>query len=393
MLLNTYNPLPLSPVRAEGCYVYDSDGQGYLDAVSGVAVCNLGHCHPAITETILAQAKRLVHVSNLVRIEEQERLAAQLLDLSGLHSIFFGNSGSEANETAVKIARRWGQSQGIAEPKALCFPNAFHGRTLAMIAAAANPVHVQGFDPLPAGFVHSPNCDLGDIEALLASQPDIAAIMIEPIQGEGGVIVHPEGFLFGLQELAQRHRRLLILDEVQTGSGRTGSYFHFLQDERLRPDIVTLAKGMANGLPIGACLVSEPVSAVMTPGSHGSTFGGNPLACSVTSKVIEVLESEGLYQRSRQIGDSILARLRDALGSHPRVVRIQGCGMMIGVELAEAPAFDVPREFLSRHRMLVNLTATKSIRLLPPLVLSQDDAERLADAVIEIVSDDALFGQ
>ena len=393
MLLNTYKRLPLSFVRAQGCYLYDSDGKAYLDAVSGVAVCNLGHCHPAITETIQRQSARLVHVSNLVCIDEQERLAEQLLDFAGLSSVFFVNSGSEANETAVKIARRWAHERGISSGKILCFKHAFHGRTLAMIAAAANPAHTEGFAPLPAGFMHSHSREIADIEEILKSHPDIIAMMIEPIHGEGGVIVHPKDFLFQLQELAQRHQRLLIFDEVQTGAGRTGSYFHFQQDARLRPDIVTLAKGMASGIPVGACLVSKAVSEVMTPGSHGSTFGGNPLACAVASKVIEILESEGLYEHARTLGGSILGRLLDRIGEHERIVRIQGCGMMIGVELAEPPPFDPPLEFLNSHQMLVNLTAGKTIRLLPPLILDEEQADRLVDAVAQVVNNDALYGR
>ena len=391
MLLNTYKRLPVSFARGQGCSLFDSSGQAYLDAVSGVAVCNLGHAHPAITETIAKQASRLMHVSNLVCIPEQEKLADELLGFAGLHSAFFSNSGSEANETAIKIARMWGTSHDQENPSVLCFSRAFHGRTLATIAAGGNPTHLKGFDPLPGGFVHCPALDLAAVEEVLDRNPSVVAVMIEPIQGEAGVVIHPHHFLRGLQDLARRRNLLFILDEVQTGAGRTGRYFNFLHDTHLKPDIVTSAKGLANGFPIGACLVSKPLSQVMNPGSHGCTFGGNPLACAVASKVVEILENDEIYANVADVGRYMLDNLTQEIGDHHRIKRVQGQGMMIGVEFVQPPPFDPALTVLTTDKILINVTSGKTIRLLPPLILDRSQADRIVGSVVRLVCNDALY--
>ena len=391
MLLNTYNRLPIQFTHGQGCWLYDDKGQRYLDLISGVAVCNLGHAHPDITRTIVDQAGKLLHTSNLVRIPEQEALAERLQDLAKLHGAFFINSGSEANETAIKVARKWGVEHGREQPTILCFRRAFHGRTLAMLAATNNPAHISGFAPLPDGFAQSPLNDIQETERIIQANPNICALFIEPVMSEAGVLVHEESYLLQLQDLAQRNDCLFILDEVQTGAGRTGQYFSYREFPDLKPDIISLAKGMGNGMPIGACLVNQDLLQIMQPGSHGSTFGGNQLACRVALTLIDVLERDNLYQNTKEMGAYILDRLVQRIGDHPRIERIQGRGLMIAIELRAPAPFNIPLKALQSHQVLLNLTQEKIIRLLPPLIIDSSQADQAVEAVSALVEQDNLY--
>ena len=310
-LIPTYARQPVSFERGEGVWLYDADGNRYMDAVSGVAVCNLGHAHPAVARTLADQAARVVHTSNLYRIPAQEELAARLCALSGMEKVFFSNSGAEANEAAIKLARLHGHHRGSDAPRVLVMENSFHGRTLATLSATGNRKVQKGFEPLVDGFQHLPYNDLAAVEAAAGDDQagHIAAVLVEPVQGEGGVNVPDGGYLRGLRELCDRHGWLLMLDEIQTGNGRTGTYFACQADD-VRPDVLTTAKGLGNGFPIGACLVSGAASALFGPGSHGSTFGGNPLGCATALTVVETLSDEVIPAVNAK-GETLRAALRE----------------------------------------------------------------------------------
>ena len=381
-LMPTYARLPVAFVRGEGVWLEDAQGKRYLDALSGIGVCNLGHAHPEVAEALCEQARTLVHTSNLYRIPLQEELAERLCDLSGMQRVFFANSGAEANEAAIKLARRFGHERGVEDPAIIVCEGSFHGRTLATLTATANRKAQAGFEPLVHGFLRVPFGDLEALERAAENHPGVVAVLVEPIQGEGGVRIPPAGYLDGLRELCNRHGWLLMLDEVQTGMGRTGQWFAY-QHEALLPDVVTLAKALGNGVPIGACLARGPAAEVLGPGSHGSTFGGNPLACRAALATLEVMDQEALPERAAAQGARLRERLCDQLADLPGVVEIRGRGLMVGIEL-DRPCAALVGEALEAG-LLINVTAERVLRLLPPLVIGDAETDRLADGVAELI--------
>lgn len=388
-LMNTYKPLPLSFVRGQGARLWDDSGRQYLDAVAGVAVTNVGHSHPWIVSAISEQAGLLLHTSNHYRIDWQQRLAARLTRLSGLEQVFFNNSGAEANETALKLARLYGWAKGIEQPLVLVMENAFHGRTLGTLSASDNGAVRLGYQPMSGEFVKVPFGDMDAIrQAARAHGERIVAVMLEPIQGEGGVTLPPPGYLKALRAHCSNNGWLMILDEIQTGIGRTGRWFAF-QHEGIVPDVMTLAKALGNGIPIGACLASAAVARLFTPGSHGSTFGGNPLACRVGCTVLDIVEQQGVLNNAAGQGERLLVRLREALAGHPDVRQIRGLGLMIGIEL-NRPIRDLCLKAAQDHGVLINVTRGQTIRLLPPLIIDEADVERIVSGVVGALSNIAL---
>jgi acetylornithine aminotransferase len=386
-LMNNYARLPVAFVRGEGVWLYDEQGRKYLDALAGIAVCGLGHCHPAVTLALQEQAGKLLHTSNLYQVPEQFALSDDLCRLSGLDAAFFCNSGAEANEAAIKMARLHGHAQGIAEPKILVFTQAFHGRTLAALTATANRKIQEGFAPLLPGFVRAPYCDLDTVTGMLAADPDIVAVLVEPVQGEGGVRPAPVGFLRGLRALCDTHRALLICDEVQTGVGRTGQFFAYQHEEGLLPDVLCLAKGLGNGVPIGAIVARQTAAELFGPGKHGSTFGGGPLVCAAARAVLQTMEGEKIPAQAAAMGNLLQQRLRERLAGNPAVEEVRGLGLMVGVVLREEPQDFVRRAL--HAGVLLNVTAGRVIRLLPPLIFSAADVELLVDTLVDLLREEA----
>ena len=383
-LMSTYQPLALSFSRGLGTRLWDQQGREYLDAVAGVAVTNVGHSHPRLVAAISEQAGLLLHTSNLYSIDWQQRLALRLAQLSGLDRAFFNNSGAEANETALKLARLHGWKKGIEQPLVVVMENAFHGRTLGTMAASDGPSVRLGFQRLPGDFIKVGFGDMAALEAVTRQYGTrIAAVLLEPIQGESGVLVAPPGYLKALRDHCTRHGWLMMLDEIQTGIGRTGVWFAF-QHEGIVPDVMTLAKGLGNGVPIGACLARAAVAELFTPGSHGSTFGGNPLACRVGCTVLEIIEQQGLLHNAAHQGEYLLARLHMELDEHPQVRAIRGKGLMIGIELA-GPYRDLAQRAAQEHGLLINVTRGKIIRLLPPLTLQRQEVEMIVRAITRLL--------
>jgi len=384
-LMSTYQPLALSFDKGLGTRLWDSAGREYLDAVAGVAVTNVGHSHPKVVAAITEQAGLLLHTSNLYSIDWQQRLAQKLTRLAGMDRAFFNNSGAEANETALKIARLYGWHKGIEQPLVVVMENAFHGRTLGTLSASDGPAVRLGFNKLPGDFVKVP---FGDLKALdkvqQAHGSRIVAILMEPIQGESGVQLAPPGYLKALRELCSRRAWLLMLDEIQTGIGRTGQWFAF-QHEGIVPDVMTLAKGLGNGVPIGACLARGKAAELFTPGSHGSTFGGNPLACRVGCTVLDIVEEQGLLENARLQGERLLGRLRMELADNPNVSAIRGQGLMIGIELKQ-PIRDLSLIAARDHGLLINVTRGQVIRLLPPLTIEEREVEMIVRGVGRAIS-------
>lgn len=379
-LMNTYGNRTTTLVKGEGPYVWDSEGKRYLDALAGIAVCGLGHAHPAVTKAITEQASKLLHVSNLYNIEPQIAVGKALVEVSGMDNVFFSNSGAEANEAAIKLARKFGHEKGIEMPEVIVTENSFHGRTMATLTATGNKKVKVGFAPLVSGFVHVPYDDIEAIKA--AATPNTVAVMVEPVQGEGGVRVPSSTYLPELRKLCDERGWLLILDEIQTGNGRTGKYFAY-QHSGILPDIVTTAKGLGNGVPIGACLARGVASTLFQPGNHGSTFGGNPLACAAALSVINTIQNENLTARAAQLGERMLKNFTEALAGNPSVVTVRGMGLMIGIQLNQ----DCPElvEKAKQLGILINVTAGNTIRLLPPLIISDDQADEIVQKVVELI--------
>jgi len=384
-LMSTYQPLALSFTKGLGTRLWDQDGREYLDAVAGVAVTNVGHSHPKIVSAISEQAGLLLHTSNLYSIDWQQQLAHKLTHLAGMQRAFFNNSGAEANETALKIARLHGWHKGVEQPLVVVMDNAFHGRTLGTLSASDGPAVRLGFNKLPGDFVKVP---FGDLKALdrvqQAHGSRIVAILMEPIQGESGVQLAPPGYLKAVRELCHRRGWLMMLDEIQTGIGRTGQWFAF-QHEGIVPDVMTLAKGLGNGIPIGACLARGKAAELFTPGSHGSTFGGNPLACRVACTVLEIIEEQQLRENARIQGERLLDRLRSELAGDPNVLAIRGQGLMIGIELKQAIR-DLSRIAARDHGLLINVTRGQTIRLLPPLTIDEPEVEMIVRGVVRAIA-------
>lgn len=384
-LMQTYARLPVSFVRGEGAKIWDTEGREYLDALGGIAVCALGHAHPRVADAVSEQARTLVHTSNLYGIEPQSRLADRLAALSGMSRVFFGNSGAEANEAAIKIARLFGHRKGVDQPAIIVMEGSFHGRTLATLTATGNRKVQAGFEPLVSGFVRVPYGDVEAVRNVAENNANVVAILVEPITGEGGIQFPPQGYLSELRDICDERDWLLMLDEIQTGMGRTGAWFAHQLEDGAKPDVMTLAKALGNGVPIGACLAGDEAAEVLAPGNHGSTFGGNPLACAAANAVIDVIEENGLVERAAQLGERIRGGLETAVGSLEGVREIRGAGLMIGIELAgECPS--LVKEALDKG-LLINVTAGNVIRLLPPYILSDEEADRIVEILAGLIAD------
>ncbi|MEM7706352.1 MAG: aspartate aminotransferase family protein [Pseudomonadota bacterium] len=380
--MNVYGRLTVGFVSGHGVWLTGDDGREYLDAISGIGVCSLGHGHPELAAALADQAGKLIHTSNIPRIPLQEQLADRLAEISGLERAFFTNSGAEAMECAVKLARLYHWRRGRANTDILVAKGSFHGRTLACISATDNLKSQEGFGPIVGGFTAVEFGDLAAIEQAFKDNPNIGAVMLEPIQGEGGINVPPLGFLKGLRDLCDRYEALLVLDEVQSGVCKTGRWFAF-QHEDMKPDILTCAKALGNGVPIGACLASEHVAAAFQPGNHGSTFGGNPLACRAGLTVLDIMTRDDTAGQAAASGEEFMAMLRERLGGHPAVREIRGRGLMVGVELV-ADCAEI-KAMAMESGVLLNVTRGRVIRLLPPLVINQQELETLATVVSDCV--------
>jgi len=380
-LMQTYGRLPVAFERGEGAWLLDTEGRRYLDALSGIAVCGLGHAHAGVADAIAHQARTLVHTSNLYRIPLQEQLAERLCAAADMGKAFFGNSGAEANEAAIKIARLYGHKKGFKQPTIVVMEGAFHGRTMATLTATGNRKVQAGFEPLLKGFVRAPFGDLDAVRRIAANQQEVVAVLVEPIQGEGGIVVPPAGYLEALREICDAQDWLLMFDEVQTGAGRTGRLFAY-QHTAIRPDVVTVAKGIANGVPIGVCLAQGKASEVFGPGSHGSTFGGNPLASAAALATLDALD-DGLYARAEVLGERIRTGLATAFAGSNQVIEIRGLGLMIGIELTAA-APSLVSDALAAG-LLINVTQERVVRLLPPLILSDAEADELVERLATLI--------
>ena len=382
--MNTYGERAATLVSGEGAWLHDENGKKYLDALSGIAVCGLGHSHSELSAAISNQASQLIHCSNLFGIPSQQQLAKKLCQISGMTNVFFSNSGAEANEAAIKIARLHGSKKGIKLPTVLVMDNAFHGRTLATLTASGSRKIQAGFEPLVTGFVRGPFNDIEALKTIAENNPDICAIFVEPIQGEGGIRMANPDYLQQLRQLCDELGWLLMLDEVQTGNGRTGKYFYH-QHSGVTPDVITTAKGLGNGMPIGACLAHGDAAHLMQPGNHGSTFGGNPLACAAALKVVELIESGDIYQRATAIGDIIMQGLSDELNDVGHVKEIRGCGCMIGIELTK-PCKSLYMEAL-KQGLIINVTADSVVRLLPPMIMTDEQAQGVVSILAPLIRD------
>ncbi len=378
-LMRAYARQPVSFVRGSGARLWDETGVEYLDAIAGVAVTSLGHAHPEIAAVIAEQAGMLLHTSNVFRIDWQERLGERLCALTGMQKAFFCNSGAEANETALKLARLHGHRKQIAEPKILVMENGFHGRTIATLSATGNPAKQSGFGPLLPGFVRVPYDNIDAARLAAEQSPGIVAVLIEPVQGEGGIRVASPDYLRKLRALCDQHDWLLMLDEIQAGMGRTGAWFGH-QHGGITPDVMTLAKALGNGFPIGACLARGAAADLFSPGQHGSTFGGNPLACRVACTVLDIMTRDKLHERSAVLGARLLAGLHEALDDHPHVIAIRGRGLMAGIEL-DRNCKELVGRALEEQRLLITVTRDTVIRLLPPLIC---DESQIDDMVVRI---------
>jgi acetylornithine aminotransferase len=382
-LMQTYARLPITFSHGRGVYLYDSEGRRYLDGISGIGVNALGHAHPAVTAAIREQADKLVHTSNLYRIESQEQLAERLTAIAGMETCFFGNSGAEANEAAIKLARLYGHERGIAKPAIVVLESAFHGRTLATLSATGNRKIQAGFEPLVSGFVRAPRGDAEALRHIAANNPDVVAVLLEPIQGEGGVYPLDPEYLRATRQICSDNGWLLMLDEVQSGNGRSGSYFA-CQGLDLVPEVITTAKGLGNGVPIGACLARGPAAAVLSAGQHGSTYGGNPLACAAALAVIDTITGDDLCANATAMGQLITDTLR-ACDAGDKIREVRGRGLMLGIELARDCGELVQRGL--EAGLLINVTAGNTVRLLPPLIIDESEARSLADGVIKLIRD------
>jgi acetylornithine aminotransferase len=381
--MNTYNRQPVTFVRGEGAFLWDTEGKRYLDAIMGVAVCGLGHAQADIAEAMCDQARTLIHTSNIYGIAWQESLADRLTAISGMDKVFFCNSGAEANEAAIKLARLHGHRKGLSDPHIVVMESSFHGRTLATLSATGNRKVQAGFEPLVSGFVRVPYGDLEKLRQVAAHDRNIVAILVEPVQGEGGIRVPPASFLQGIREICDAHGWLMMVDEVQTGIGRTGAWFGF-QHAGITPDVMSLAKGLGNGVPIGACLAAGAAAELFGPGNHGSTFGGNPLMCRVAHTVLEVIERDGLVMRAAELGQRIQDGLRARLQNVPGVLEVRGLGLMIGIQL-DRPCNALVGQAL-QHGLLINVTADSVVRLLPALVMTDEQTETLIATLAELIT-------
>lgn len=382
-LMPVFGRQPISFVRGRGAYLYTEDGTEYLDALTGIAVCGLGHAHPEIAAAIADQAATLIHTSNLFEVPWQTAAAQKLAEVAGMEEVFFSNSGAESNEGAIKIARKFGYLQGIANPKIIVADQSFHGRTLATLSATGNKKVQEGFAPLVEGFIRVPFGDVEAIEEAAIQYPDIVAILVEPIQGEGGVNTAPQGFSYleDIRRICNQHNWLMMLDEVQTGNGRTGKYFAY-QHTNIVPDVLTTAKGLGNGFPIGAVMTQGRGVGVLTAGNHGSTYSGTALGSRVVYTVIDIIQKENLVENTAKMGSYIVEQLRNQLADQN--VSVRGFGLMIGIELPKACAelVDIARD---EYKLIVNVTAGSVVRLLPTLNISQEQADQLVERLVKMI--------
>jgi acetylornithine aminotransferase len=382
-LMPVFGRQPISFVRGRGSYLYTEDGTEYLDALTGIAVCGLGHAHPTITEAIADQAATLIHTSNLFEVPWQTAAAQKLAQVAGMEEVFFSNSGAESNEGAIKIARKFGHMQGVANPKIIVADHSFHGRTLATLSATGNKKVQEGFAPLVEGFIRVPFGDVEAIEEAAIQHPDIVAILVEPIQGEGGVNTAPQGFSYleDIRRICNQHNWLMILDEVQTGNGRTGKFFAY-QHTNIVPDVLTTAKGLGNGFPIGAVMTQGRGVGVLTAGNHGSTYSGSALGSRVVYTVIDTIQKENLVENAAKMGGYIVEQLRQQLADQN--VTVRGFGLMIGIELAKpcAELVDIARD---EYKMIINVTAGSVVRLLPTLNITQAQADQLIERLVSMI--------
>ena len=383
-LMQAYARQPVSFVRGSGARLWDEFGVEYLDGIAGIAVTSLGHAHPEIAAVIAEQAGTLLHTSNIFRIDWQERLGERLCMLTGMQSAFFCNSGAEANETALKLARLHGHRKQVANPKIVVMENGFHGRTIATLSATGNPATQCGFEPLLPGFLRVPYDDIDAIRQAAEQSPDIVAVLIEPVQGEGGIRVASADYLRALRKLCDQQGWLLMLDEIQTGMGRTGAWFGY-QHAGITPDVMTVAKALGNGFPIGACLARGAAADLFSPGQHGSTFGGNPLACRVGCAVLDIMTRDELPKRAALLGERLLGSLQQALGDHPNVIAIRGQGLMVGIELDRSCTELVGRA-LAEQRLLITVTRGSVIRLLPPLICDETQIDDIVARLVRLLS-------
>jgi len=381
-IMNTYARLPVTFSHGEGVWLSDDKGNKYLDALSGIAVCGLGHAHPAVTAAISEQAAKLVHTSNLYGIAVQQQLADKLTALSGLETAFFANSGAEANEAAIKIARLYGHNNEIKKPNIIVMEGSFHGRTMATLSATGNRKVHAGFEPLVQGFIRVPYNDVEAVKTVAKNTDNVVAILVEPVQGEGGINIPDTNYLNELRSICDEQNWLLMLDEIQTGMGRSGKWFGF-QHNNIKPDVMTLAKALGNGVPIGVCLAGGRATNVLQPGNHGSTFGGNPLVSAAALAVIDTMEKQNLVERAQQLGTQLIDKFSAKLASNEHVTDIRGLGLLIGIQL-DTDCAELVMSALD-DGLLINVTAGNVIRLLPPLVMSDAEADQLVDKLCVLI--------
>ncbi len=383
-LMNTYSRQPVTFVKGRGVWLWDTKGEKYLDALAGVAVNGLGHAHPKLVKAISDQATKLIHVSNIYGIAEQEALADKLCEISGMDKVFFCNSGCEANEAAIKLARLYGHNKGIETPEIIVMDKSFHGRTMATLSATGNRKVQAGFEPLVSGFIRVPYDDVDAVKQIASRKSSVVAILVEPVQGEGGINIPKDasGYLETLREICDANGWLLMLDEVQTGIARTGTWFAF-QHTKIKPDVMSLAKGLGSGVPIGACVARGKAAEVFTYGKHGSTFGGNPLATAAGLATLNIIEEEGLREHSEKIGNLIREGFNAEFKDTKGIVVVRNAGMMIGIEL-DRPCGELVKMALA-DKLLINVTADKVVRLLPPLVMSESEANELVKRLSAVI--------
>ena len=383
-LMKNYAPMAVSFEKGDGALLWDTEGKQYLDALSGIAVTSLGHNHPAVTAAIHAQAEKLLHTSNLYSIQRQQELSELLCEKAGMDKVFFANSGAEANETAIKLARLYGHNQQIENPQIIVMEHSFHGRTLATLSATGNRKVQAGFEPLVQGFIRAPFDDIEAIKNIAANNQNVVAIMLEPVQGEGGVHIPAADYLQQVRDICDANNWLMILDEIQTGIGRTGQWFAY-QHSAIKPDILTSAKALGNGVPIGACMAQGEAAELFHPGNHGSTFGGNPLACAAALATIKSIEADSLIDRCNQLHDLIIKQFKTALADNNGIKDIRGAGLLIGIELEE-DCGQLVSDALDKG-LLINVTAGNVVRLLPPFVMTDEQATQLVNITSELITD------
>lgn len=383
--MNTYGRQPVTFEKGVGAWLYDSEGNAYLDGLSGVAVNGLGHAHPKLVSTLQAQVAKLIHVSNIYRISEQAQLADKLAEISGMDKVFFCNSGCEANEASIKLARLYGHHKGVENPEIIVMERSFHGRTMATLSATGNRKTQAGFEPLVSGFIRVPFDDIEAVKQVASRKNNVVAILVEPVQGEGGIHIPADmkAYMQGLRKVCDENGWLLMLDEVQSGIGRTGTWFAF-QHTGIVPDVMSLAKGLGSGVPIGACVARGVAADTFTPGKHGSTFGGNPLATSAGLATLNIIQEEKLRENAEEVGNYLNQLFTEAFRHNKAVVNIRNAGLMVGIEL-DRPCADLVKMALA-NKLLINVTAEKVIRLLPPLILSRTEAEELVARLVPLVN-------